>query len=318
MINIASFDFDAKTEEAVPRDHFGEALQSGRYVWADLSGEYPAQVAEVLREAGVSEMAIAEVIGPDREGRHDIHESCLHCAVTEARLAGGKLVTTHVDFVLTHGAMITVSRQDAAFMQAMRRVYREDFAKFARSPGFLIYELADNLLDSHRRTHGEFSAANERVQARLFEGADDEIFREVAALLGDLLAFRKMVMGARELLHELAIRKSAFVSETTQPYLQNLALALERLGNDLATEREVLSETLHLYMGMVGHRTNRVVNRLTVISMLFLPLGFLCGVYGMNLRMPETEWTYGYVVFWILVVTLVGSLLYFMRRNRWI
>jgi magnesium transporter len=54
-----------------------------------------------------------------------------------------------------------------------------------------------------------------------------------------------------------------------------------------------------------------------VVSVIFLPLTFLVGVYGMNFEiLPELKWQYGYLFFWLLVVVLVGSLLYLMRRAR--
>jgi hypothetical protein len=39
----------------------------------------------------------------------------------------------------------------------MRRTYREDFKKFARSPGFLLYEIGDHLIDMYRRTCRAFA-----------------------------------------------------------------------------------------------------------------------------------------------------------------
>jgi magnesium transporter len=58
------------------------------------------------------------------------------------------------------------------------------------------------------------------------------------------------------------------------------------------------------------------MKRLTVVSVIFLPLTFLCGVYGMNFdRLPELHWTYGYAFFWALVVGIVGGLLVLMRRS---
>ena len=72
-------------------------------------------------------------------------------------------------------------------------------------------------------------------------------------------------------------------------------------------------------MGMVTHRTNKIVNRLTVLSVIFLPLSFLCGVYGMNLKgIPEMEWDYGYPLFWCVVIALAGTLLLMMKRLKWI
>jgi len=72
-------------------------------------------------------------------------------------------------------------------------------------------------------------------------------------------------------------------------------------------------------MGMVSHRTNRVVNRLTIFSMIFLPLSFLCGVYGMNFDvMPELRWPYAYLVFWLAVAAFVAAFVVFVRRKKWI
>ena len=82
-------------------------------------------------------------------------------------------------------------------------------------------------------------------------------------------------------------------------------------------DRDILSESLNLYMSMVGHRTNRVMNRLTVVSVIFLPLSFLCGVYGMNFDvLPELHWKFGYAFFWALVLTLVIVIIAVLRRMR--
>jgi magnesium transporter len=215
--------------------------------------------------------------------------------------------------------LVTFHRKDAEFLHHMKRTYRDDFIKFARTPGFLLYEMGDHLIDGYRRAIGQIADKVEQVQLKLFGQVDDEIFRYVSDLTSDILAFRRLNMASRELLHQLGTRKSPFVSDSTQPFLESMAGTVMRLGGDLTTEREVLNETLNLYMGMVTHRTNKVINRLTVISIIFLPLSFLCGVYGMNLKgMPEMEWEYGYTAFWTVVILLAGGLLLTMRRLRWI
>ncbi|HEY3255675.1 MAG TPA: CorA family divalent cation transporter [Polyangiaceae bacterium] len=57
--------------------------------------------------------------------------------------------------------------------------------------------------------------------------------------------------------------------------------------------------------------------RLTVVSVVFLPLTFLCGVYGMNFdSLPELHWSHGYGFFWALVAAIVVLLLTLMRRSR--
>jgi magnesium transporter len=53
--------------------------------------------------------------------------------------------------------------------------------------------------------------------------------------------------------------------------------------------------------------------------MIFLPLTFLCGVYGMNFKnFPELEWQYAYPAFWVIALSIALGLVFYMRRKRWI
>ena len=86
---------------------------------------------------------------------------------------------------------------------------------------------------------------------------------------------------------------------------------------DLLVDRDILTDSLNLYMSLVSHRTNEVMKRLTVVSVVFLPLTFLCGVYGMNFDvLPELRWHFGYAYFWTLVVMVVVGLFLVMKRAR--
>jgi magnesium transporter len=238
--------------------------------------------------------------------------------MNEAFLSNGTLSIAPLHILLNHRSLVTFHRQEVQAITRMQRTYREDFLKFSKSPGFLLYEIADHLIDGYRKALLGFSGAVEEVQMKLFGEVNDEIFKHVSVLTRDILMFHNVLRTSRELLHQLAYRRSPFVSETTQPVLETMAGTLERLGNDLTTERDVLTETLNLYMGMVSHRTNSVLRRLTMISILFLPLTFLTGVYGMNLPIPEAHWPYVYPVFWAAVILIVSSLLILMKRSRWL
>jgi magnesium transporter len=70
---------------------------------------------------------------------------------------------------------------------------------------------------------------------------------------------------------------------------------------------------------------NQVMKVLTIIATIFIPLGFLAGVYGMNFstsvspfNMPELGLRYGYIFFWIAVLIIGIGLLFFFRRKKWL
>jgi magnesium transporter len=64
---------------------------------------------------------------------------------------------------------------------------------------------------------------------------------------------------------------------------------------------------------------------LTVIATIFIPLGFIAGVYGMNFdpdaspfNMPELEWYLGYPFALALMAAVALGLLAWFRRRGWI
>lgn len=240
-------------------------------------------------------------------------------AVSAPQLEGDTIRFPHVDLIIGERFILSLHRGGVEFLELAKRHYKQFFLKFAQSLGFLIFELWDHLIEGCRKVFSNLENEVEAVQSRIFGDVDNQIFSRVAEVTHELLVVRKNVLADREVLQQLAVHRSSFVSETTQPFLNNLVQTLERLGSDLTVEREVLTETLTLYLGIVSHRTNRVVNRLALISVIFLPLTFLCGVYGTNFKtnMPEIEWTYGYLYFWILTLLIAGGLIILCRVKRW-
>jgi magnesium transporter len=317
------FDFTAKREREIALADACTACRDGRYCWIDLDGEGVDAAAGFLRSMGLDELTVETILEDDARPRFNVFPACLHFTLREGRFVDGDFRAIGIEVILGQRFLVTVHRGESACLRKVRETYREDFHEHSQSPSFLLFELADHLTHVYRDTLSMMTEQIESIEMQLFGDPGDEIFLAVSDLIRDLLEFRKMIIAAREIFHELATRRSPFIAESTQPFLEKKGVLLERLSADATTEREVLSESLDLYMGMVTYRSNKVLSRLTVMSMIFLPLTFLAGVYGMNFgapdsTIPEIRWRHGYLAFWGLTITLVTGLLVYMRRKRWL
>lgn len=317
-VRAVAFDFERKTIVEITCDEARAAMDDGRFVWIDLD----TTDAERARTLVGSLNLVADEIVEDaltREaatqlGRFDDY---LHLVMTGCRLRDEDFALERVDSVIGERFLLTLHRGHVVFLDAVNRAYRNDFVRFARSPSFLIYELWDHLIDNYLAVQRHFEERVERMQHTLGGEVDDSVFKKVSDLGADLLHFRKVVLPARTVLSDLSTRKSLFVSQATQPFLANMVGTVERVLQDLLVDKDILSESLNLYMSRVSHRTNRVMGRLTVVSSIFLPLTFLCGVYGMNFdAMPEVHWVHGYKMFWAISTTIVVGLVAFWRKNK--
>lgn len=323
MTFAIEFDFNKKQERGVALEDIAAKPIAGLYYWIDLEGEPKETARGFLERMGVDQLTLDMLFDDEAPPRFNVFHSCLHFTLKEARVVNEEWVTIPVQVLLGPHFMVTSHPARVEFLADMKRTYSEDFQAHSQSHGFLLFELADHLTHGYRLTLNVISGLIENIESQLLGETGAEMFREVHDMIRWLLEFRKIIISAREIVHELASRKSPFISQTTQPFLEKKGVLLERLSADVTTEREVLSESLNLYMGIVSYRTNQVVTKLTMVSMFFLPLSFLVGIYGMNFgspdsTMPELKWRYGYLFFWGIAFSVVGGLLYWMRRNKWL
>ncbi|MFO0551494.1 MAG: magnesium transporter CorA family protein [Polyangiaceae bacterium] len=306
-----------KEVHTIAVDEVKDSIRDGWFVWLDLDLRHEASRPALDELALLHPEILEDALSGEPATQVGRYERALHIAVTGCRLHADTFDLERTDIVVSDKYLVTLHRSSPHFLRVTKREYKDDFLQFAKSPSFLIYELWDHLIEDYLRVQKKFEERVERVQVELTSEADDGIFQKISSLGSDLLHFRKVLLPARSVLTELSTRKSPFISDATQTFLGNMVGSVERVLQDLLVDRDILSESLNLYMSMVSHRTNRVMNRLTVVSVIFLPLTFLCGVYGMNFDvLPELHWTYGYVFFWASVCGIVFGLVAYMRRKR--
>jgi len=318
MTTVFAFDFNAKTITSPPPDRIQAVIDAGDYCWIDM--DQTSDAAAILDALDVGPDTIERIAKDLNQGQFIMAQNCIHFTVLETQLDGNILCLNTLHVVVGNGYLATIHNQPSTVLAHLQEIYVEDFSANAESGGFLLFEIADYLIAEYRATLTKISQLVETIQKQLLEDDGDKILTGASTeLTRSLLDYRNAVIAARETIYELATRRCPYVSETTQPYLDRQTISLERLAGDAATERAVLSEVLNLYMGIVSHRTNRVVDRLTIVSLIFLPLNFLAAVYGMNFEfMPEIHWKHGYLLFWGVVSLLVTTLILLIRYRRWV
>lgn len=102
-------------------------------------------------------------------------------------------------------------------------------------------------------------------------------------------------------------------------YTQNLKDILSRTNTLYRNTSDNISQLVSIYFNIESNHTNEIMRTLTIISVFFMPLTFIVGVYGMNFKhMPELEWYYGYPI--ILGGMLILSILIFLwfKKKDWL
>jgi magnesium transporter len=89
---------------------------------------------------------------------------------------------------------------------------------------------------------------------------------------------------------------------------------LEQIEYDLTT----LDSASNFYFSSQSHKMNEVMKTLTVVSVFFMPLTFIVGVYGMNFKyMPELEWKNGYFIILGVMFVLLLAMIFYFKKKKW-
>ncbi|HUQ02661.1 MAG TPA: magnesium transporter CorA family protein [Kofleriaceae bacterium] len=315
---VVAFDFKNKKDPIIPIAEVKAAMERGAFCWIDIDVARVDDARKLLAELGlIAPEIIEDALTREPATQIARYDDYVHLVMSGCRLAGKKFDLERVDAMMGTQFLVTLHRGQAVFLESVRKSYHADFVRFAQSPSFMLYELWDHLIDNYLAIHKAFEERVEEVQRTLIGDVDESIFGVASELGSDLLHLRKIVLPARAVLTELSSRKSPFVSEATQPFLGNMVGTIERVLQDVLVDRDILSGALNNYMSMVAHQTNKVMGKLTIISFIFLPLTFLCGVYGMNFEvLPELKWKYSYGVFWLAVMVIVIGTIAVMKRIK--
>lgn len=72
------------------------------------------------------------------------------------------------------------------------------------------------------------------------------------------------------------------------------------------------------YSSYTSFKMNSVMQILTLVSVIFLPLTLITGIYGMNfINMPELKWHYGYYIVLGIMLAISAGCIYYFKKEKW-
>lgn len=93
----------------------------------------------------------------------------------------------------------------------------------------------------------------------------------------------------------------------------------ERLGADAQNLREYSLQIRDMYQSRIDVRHNKVIQVLTIVTAIFMPLTLIAGWYGMNFPgMPEFHWAFGYkfVILLSAIIIIIEWIIF--RKKKWL
>jgi len=181
---------------------------------------------------------------------------------------------------------------------------------------YLMVAVLDALVDQHMLALARFGDAAQVIEGKLSVRVADDILGELYELKRETILLRNILVPIREIFKSL-LRDDTEIPAPVLPFLVDVVGHHEQTLEGATSLHDILKSMIDYQISLIGIKTNKVMQFLTVIATIFIPLTFIAGVYGMNFKyMPELEWHYGYyIIMAVMGVIGVGMFWYFSRKK---
>jgi magnesium transporter len=294
--------------------------------WLNVHGlhdvELIKQVGEMLH---IEPFVVSDILNVSRRSKMEELDHVLFFSI-KSILPNDDNDQVHVEqisFVLKDNLLVSFQEKKSDFFTHIReRIKTHSGIVRKKRNDYLLYLLLDSVMENFYVTIEFYEDVIESLLIESKSSADPNVLVQIEKNREDLNFLKRSILPLRDALFNLksehdeedydGIEKANynFFARLHQKCLE----ILEQIEYDMNT----LDSASSFYFSSQSQRMNEIMKILTVVSVFFMPLTFIVGIYGMNFDvMPELRNPYGYfIVLSVMFLLLVAMVVYF-KKKKW-
>ncbi len=213
------------------------------------------------------------------------------------------LSTQQLNIFIGKNFVVTIQDRRIGYLEPIRERIRKGVprTRFLEAD-YLAYTIIDAAIDTYFPLLESYGDSLEEIEHVITtNNIERKTLSRIYSIKRDMQELRRAVWPQREAVNGLIREESELISSSTHLYLRDCYDHSIQLMDLTEALREFGSDLVNLYMSRQSNDMNAVMKVLTIIATIFIPLGFIAGVYGMNFNptispwnMPELNWYCGY------------------------
>ncbi|HBG58625.1 MAG TPA: magnesium and cobalt transport protein CorA [Porphyromonadaceae bacterium] len=324
-VEMSVFDIDTESveEETI---HSIEELRkykdSGTLTWLNIDGLHNEKLmGELADNLHIPTEILSDVMEPGTRPQTEELDNGLFVSIKMMQFndALNQVSIDNLSIVLLNNMLITFQEEKSDLFNPIRTRLRKHNKRF-RDLGtdYLAFALLDVVIDNYIFILSVLGEKIETLENKMVLNPDRETLRAINLLKHELSDLGRYIKPAREVISSLVKMDGDFITPKNDKHFKELQDNINQAVELLDYYHELLYDVLNIYHSSMSTRLNDIMALLTVFSVIFIPLTFIVGVYGMNFdNMPELHLRHGYFIVWGVMMLISIGMLWYFRRKKW-
>lgn len=289
--------------------------------WYDVRGLHDTNLIESLGKTfSIHSLILEDVVHTFQRPKYEEYDNgnfLIFRALSFDREAF-EVKTEQIAVFFRKGLVLSFQEDETDLFEHVRKRINSGKGKVrGKGADYLTYALIDSVADNYFSVLDEIEVSIEDIENQILNEPGQQTKERIHLLKKELLTVRKSIAPLREAINRFAKSDSELVEESTKMYIRDLYDHVIQITDLTESYRDMLNGLQDLYISEISLRMNQVMQVLTIITTIFVPLSFLAGLYGMNFEnIPELRHPNGYfILVGAMAAIAVGSLYYFKRKG---
>jgi magnesium transporter len=312
--------FVAGVETTPERDDDGVLTAEYELAWFDLISPTPEDLAFLARRFHFHPLAIEDCAHFDQRPKYEEYADHLFVVLHGLRRCPEHRVAVYeLHCFLARDAVVTVAAEDIVALRGLRTKISRDRGAMPTQIDFMLHKILDAVMDANPAALQELEdEIDELDDAVLRRHRGSAAIERIHSYLRQLNQVRHVLNPQKDIFQSLLNGEYPAIGEKARVYFRDVFDHLVHLTHSVETLRETLWAIRDAHLAVAAFRTNEAMKRLTVFSVIFLPLTFITGFFGMNFEhIPWRNDHLFYMLVGLISIIPIGMMIWF-RRKDWL
>ncbi|MEH1944652.1 MAG: CorA family divalent cation transporter [Nostoc sp.] len=186
---------------------------------------------------------------------------------------------------------------------------------------YVFYLIFKEILNNYHTVFEYISRKLDDLEDEVLDNFGDEsTYQKIATMRQSSRSGRRNFQSIKSLMAIMDGEDFQWLSQPVKElFNQELVNHVDKLWQEYQALRAWMSELMEIQRDNIASKTGERINRLTILSTIFLPITFISGFYGMNFKyMPELDQPLAYpAAVCVMVLIVIGSIFY-AKKQRWL
>ncbi|WP_294819973.1 magnesium/cobalt transporter CorA [uncultured Flavobacterium sp.] len=294
--------------------------------WLNVHGLHDTKLVKQIGDLfHVDGLVISDILNTSRRTRIEELGEVLFFSIKSvlSEEEQGNVKTEQVSFLLKDNVIVSLQEKKSDYFAHIRERIRTGTGIVRKKKNdYLLYLMLDAIMENFFITLENYE---DRVEALSVDGKVShkaDFISGIEKMRDNLNYIKRAITPLRDALFKLKSAKDEDEIETigkhTHTYFARLHQKCLELLDQVEYDMTSLDSASNFHFSLQSQRMNQIMKTLTIFSVIFMPLTFIVGVYGMNFEnIPELKSENGYYWVWAIMVMITIIMVIYFRRKKW-